>query len=586
MKKSLISLAVGIACTACSSTALRNESQSEVDTALKRSAIVTAKIGIPTDGATRGSAEYADNVAKEQSAWPVMRRSKSAWIGSQMVPVTNDDRLPSIFKKEFVLSFDDKKAGKVVSLSTVVARLTSITRVPVRIHPDVTSTPSTMTGSGPHGPGFGQPIPAPPQVMLPSSGGLAPPLPLSERMASASSAPGQPTIDAGEMKWNGTLTAFLNNLTDRLGLAWEYRDNTVVIMRFVTESHEIATFNGETQYTINTGGGSNGTTGGNGAQTTSNNQLGINETGKSDPAMSIEKAVEKMVSSVPGSAVTRSEGSGRLLVKTSREMQSQVRDYIKAENSSMLRQAQIQFDIYSVRTEDTDEQGVNWNVIFKSMSNLYGVNVGSPSSLATSASAQMGLNILSAGSSQTARTFGDSAAILNLLSQFGTSVQHRPVSLLALNRTWARKSRLNTEGYLAETTPGPASSTGIGAPGLKTDKITTGDQYVAQPQILDNNTVLLKFGVSLSDLLGLFDVTSGTGTTMQKVQTPKVSAVNDQYSVALQPGQVMAITGLSRLVTTTDQRTLSESAPIGLGGSKRVNMLREHFVIFVRPIIL
>ena len=278
-----------------------------------------------------------------------------------------------------------------------------------------------------------------------------------------------------------------------------------------------------------------------------------------------------------------------MVVKTSREMQSQVRDFLKSENTSMLRQAQIQFDIYSVRTADSDERGLNWSAVFNTLSGIYGANIASPSTLTGATSGSIGLNILNTGdgnNSNTSARFGNSSVIVNLLKQYGTSVQYRPVSLLALNRTWAKKSRLSTEGYLAETTPGPASSTGVGAPGLKTDKITTGDQYVAIPQILDNNTVLLKFGVSLSDLLGLFDVTVGSGLTIQKVQTPRVTSVNDQYTVALKPGEVIAISGLSRLVTTTDQRSLAEGASIGWGGSRKIEMQRENFVIFVRPVIL
>lgn len=61
-------------------------------------------------------------------------------------------------------------------------------------------------------------------------------------------------VDSLEMKWNGTLVGFLNHLTDRLGLAWEFRDNTVVIMKYVTEFHEVAAFTGKTTYSMTTGG--------------------------------------------------------------------------------------------------------------------------------------------------------------------------------------------------------------------------------------------------------------------------------------------------------------------------------------------
>ena len=574
--------------TACTSPQLQRAATDEVSNALAKATMGTGSIAATANSATRGSAEYANNLAAEQSNMPVLRRSKKAWLGSQMVPVTNDDKLPSVFKTKYWLEFNDKKENRFVSLNTVGKRLTELTGVAVRIQPDaLESWGRSDEGNAPR--------PLAPVPFNPQALGQLPPSPLPmipSSFQSAAPAAAQVMVDSLEMKWNGTLVGFLNHLTDRLGLAWEFRDNTVVIMKYVTEFHEVAAFTGKTTYSMTTGGASTGTSGtsGSGASQSASTQLEVKESDKElDAVESILAAVKQMIQSVPGSTVTRSEGSGRMVVKTSREMQSQVRDFLKSENTSMLRQAQIQFDIYSVRTADSDERGLNWSAVFNTLSGIYGANIASPSTLTGATSGSIGLNILNTGdgnNSNTSARFGNSSVIVNLLKQYGTSVQYRPVSLLALNRTWAKKSRLSTEGYLAETTPGPASSTGVGAPGLKTDKITTGDQYVAIPQILDNNTVLLKFGVSLSDLLGLFDVTVGSGLTIQKVQTPRVTSVNDQYTVALKPGEVIAISGLSRLVTTTDQRSLAEGASIGWGGSRKIEMQRENFVIFVRPVIL
>lgn len=584
--KKIIPLAA-LVLTACTSPQLQRAATEDVSHALAKASMGTGSLAPASSAATRGSAEYANRLAAEQSNMPVLRRSKKAWLGSQMVPVTNDDKLPSIFKSKYYLEFNDKKENRFVSLGTVGKRLTELTGVAVRIQPDA------LEGWGRSEDAGANRAPSPISFNPQALGQMPPsPLPMVPSTFATPAVSPQIMVDSLEMKWNGTLVGFLNHLTDRLGLAWEFRDNTVVIMKYVTEFHEVAAFTGQTGYSMSTGGASSGKSGtsGSGASQSTSTKLDVTETDKaSDSVESILAAVKQMIQSVPGSTVTRSEGSGRMVVKTSREMQSQVRDFLKSENTSMLRQAQIQFDIYSVRTADSDERGLNWSAVFNTLSGIYGANITSPSTLTGATAGSVGLNILNTGNgnnSNTSARFGDSSVIVNLLKQYGTSVQYRPVSLLALNRTWAKKSRLSTEGYLAETTPGPASSTGVGAPGLKTDTVTTGDQYIAIPQILDNNTVLLKFGVSLSDLLGLFDVTVGTGLTIQKVQTPRVTSVNDQYTVALKPGEVIAISGLSRLVTTTDQRSLAEGASIGWGGSRKIEMQRENFVIFVRPVIL
>ncbi len=594
--------ALVLALAGCSSAPLQKSvaadaKNAEMATKLMQSGLLTQA----QDGNVRGSAGHVEQLAATQRQRPVLRVASSPWIGGRMIPATNDDKLPNVFREQFDLNFAEGASR--VSIDQVAARLTRLTGVPVRVQPDVFKAPGPEASSAPIliPPSMARTSPLPVAGALPLPAGL----PLSGGDSTLSgtatrhgvtesgavSNATEITVNAVDMRWKGTLQGYLNHVTDRLGLAWEYRDNTVVIMRFITAYHEITAFPGSTDYEMSSGGSATGGGSGQGAQQNSTANLQVKEAGKMDAVATIEKAVAQMVKGVPGSEVIRSDGSGRLVVKTTKEMQAQVRDFIRAENSAMLRQVQVQFDIYSVRSNDVDEAGVNWTVVFQSLSSRFNATIGSPASLTGSLAGNVAVSILNAGTaganaSDTNRRFGDSAVILNLLRQTGMSAQYRPVSLLALNRQWARKAKLNTEGFLAETTPGTATANGVGIPGLKTDRITTGDSYVAMPHILDNNTVLLKFGVSLSDLLGLFDVTSGSGAAMQKVQVPRVSAVSDQYTVALKAGEVMAITGLSRLVSTGDSRTLGEYVPVGLGGSRRSEIAREHFLILVRPVLL
>ena len=560
MKLKFIPLVLLIAGAGCSPILTKQVKDSQTDVLLRATAMDSKTVPLSPAKPIRGTSQHADALATEQLRMPVMRRSRSTYIGSSMVPVTSDDKLPSIFRQEFTYHSDDQKVGRTVTLSSVANRIYNTTRIAVRIQPDVASIAMSPT-----------------PVKAEASGATG-------ADASAPTAShGRPlSLDIADLKYSGPLVGFLNHLVDRLGLAWEYRDNTVVIMRFVTEAHEVSAFIGTSKYSMSSGAASGGSTEG---SQSSDNTLSVNEEGNNDAFASMEKAVTQMISNVPGSSLVRSDGSKKLIVKTSKEMQAQVRDYIAAENATMQKQALIQFDIYSVQVSDGDERGVNWNIVFNALSNVYGVSTNSPTSLTGTTAAQLGVSILR-GESDTSKRMADTAVFFNMLRQNGTSVQHRTIPMVAMNGTWARKTRLNTESYISETTPGASSITGPGAPGIKTAKITTGDQYQILPQILNNNTVLLKFGISLSDLLSLTDVTSGLGANQQKIQTPKVSANNEQYSVKIRPGEVMAITGLTRLVSSGDQRTLAEETPVLFGGSQKMQTVREHFIIFVRPVIL
>ena len=535
-----------------------------------------------------GSQVDADRRAAEQSARPVLRRARSPWVASVSVPMGSGERLPSIFTEPVKLNFDDAASAGKVSLRAMADRITAVTGVPVRLKADV-----FLAGEA-----SARPVsPVPPAVVgLPTLPPRAAGGPEGVSLpASATAAPRDTSVNAVAMRWSGSLEGYLDLITDQLSLSWEYRDGVVVIERLRTEFFEIAALESETDYHLGLSGAdqANATSSGNGSggtNSTASSSNEVNEHGKSNVIGSILAAVGQIIKDVPGSSVVRSDGSGRIAVTTSRETLSKVRDFLRVENESLLRQAQVQFDVYSVTRNESDERGIEWNAVLSALGGAYTGSFGSPTTLASATAANIGFSILTpaqSGVSTSATThFGGSSAILKLLSEYGLSTQHREVSLLALNRTWDRKSSLGGRAYVSATIPGAASTTGVGAPGLVTSTVTTGDRYLAQPFILDNNTVVLKFGIGLSSLVNLVNFTSGTGSSQQTVQTPETTAINDQSTVALKAGQILVITGLSRLVSSDDRRTLTDDAPIGLGGSKTQSRLREDFVIFVRPTIL
>ena len=535
-----------------------------------------------------GSQVDADRRAAEQAAKPVLRRARSPWVGSVSVPMGSGERLPSIFTEPVKLNFDDAATGGKVSLRTMADRITAVTGVPVRLKADVFVAGDTP--SRPAAP-LAPAISNLPTLPARASGGPEAVAPPTVAVAS----PRDTSVNAVAMRWSGSLEGYLDLITDQLSLSWEYRDGVVVIERLRTEFFEIAALESETDYHLGLSGAdqANATSSGNGGggtNSTASSSNEVNEHGKSNVIGSILAAIGQIIKDVPGSSVVRSDGSGRIAVTTTKETLSKVRDFVRVENESLLRQAQVQFDVYSVTRNEADERGIEWNAVLSALGGAYTGSFGSPTTLASATAANVGFSILtptqSGVTNYTTTHFGGSNAILKLLSEFGVSTQHREVSLLALNRTWDRKSSLGGRAYVSATIPGAASTTGVGAPGLVTSTVTTGDRYLAQPFILDNNTVVLKFGIGLSSLVNLVNFTSGAGTSQQTVQTPETTAINDQSTVALKAGQILVITGLSRLVSSDDRRTLTDDAPIGLGGSKTQSRMREDFVIFVRPTIL
>lgn len=515
-----------------------------------------------------GTVAYAAQRAQEQVNPTLVRKTQGKWVGAMMVPITEEDKLPAFFDEKHVLSFG--KDGTTVDINKLASQLSVITGIPFRVQDDVMKEAAGARGR-PTGSASGV-------VELPAIG-----------------APGlQPINVEGvtnlrpiswqniQVDWNGRLRDFLNHITDRLGLSWEYRDGTVVIMKYTTAFYELAAFRAKQNYTMKAGNSSSA----GGQESQSNTSVTVDETGESDFYEDVIKSIKSIVKAAEGSEVIETGGSGRIMVKTTKDLQSAVRDFVRTENKSMTRQVQVQLDIYSVQTEQTTQFGVDWDVFLSSVNRrLQGTLSGPQSILEAGAgliTARSISSVPSANARQTATT------IISSLNDIGHSVQYRPVSLIAMNRQWARKSRLSQISYLAETRPATGGVLGgtAGVPGLSTEEITTGDQYAAMPYILDNNKVMLKLGLSLSDLVRLGVISTGEGPTLQQVQTPEVTSVNDQYTVILNPGEMVAVTGLSREVEQDDTRTLGERIPLFAGGSMRRGRNIEHFVVFIRAVVM
>lgn len=584
-QNTLIRSGVAFACvlfiTGCATGRIPTATESlkqQTDPVIKKAIAQQGLVVTPT---TVGTATYADSRAVALQNQPVGKRAAGAWYGQRTVAVQSDAVLPQIFKENFTIDFDGYRGGR-VPIAVVAERLSRMSGVPVRVKQDVYVTKNGTSAA--------QPIKtiqtgAPIQIMPAKAGGSLLPnanIGLTSNVAESAS-PETVTTDLSSvgMKWNGSLERFLDHVTGMLNLSWSYRDGVVVIERFVTESFEVEGLGGTQDYKMSLGGSGTGSATGFGS---SSESLEVSETGKSAPLESLKKSIEALVLPTGGS-VTINEGSGRLIVVSSKDILSRVREILRAETAIMRRQALIQIDIYSVQSSANDEYGVDWTGFMNDLASTWSSTIKGPASLVSAGAAGLNYTLLkevpetsSQGVKNTAARYGGSKVLLNALHQMGDSAKFRPISFTAKNRQWARKTNLNTTAFLAETTPSTSSAAGSGAPGIKPGSVTTGDKFLAQPAILDDGTINLKLALSMTDLIGIFTASSGG----QTIQTPEVSSTGDQSEIRLQPGESMVITGLSKQISNSDRNGLAEEIPVALGGSAKRSVKREHYLVVVR----
>lgn len=504
----------------------------------------------------------------------VIRAARSPWIGGALVPTTKEDSLPALFNEKYAFDFGEG----MVPIGVMSSRLTKMTGVPVRIRNDVFVQPvgggaSTFNPQPDVSRSVGMPMPGGVQPMpLPSRPGSG----LSGVPSSAVSATETVSVNAVSMKWNGKLRDFLDHLTNALNLTWEYRDGAIVIMRLVTQTHSISVLPGAQKYTTTVGSSSSGTSQ-SGSQSGSMRATSeFSESGSVDAFMAIVESIRTMTSSVQGNAVVVNAQTGSVVVTSSKEVQAQIRDYLSQENARLRQMVNVTLDIYTIKKSDSDEQSINWSIVYRALSGNIGASINSSAGIA--AQGRGGVTITKLDGA-----YAGSNLVLNALRSTGNSVSHRPVSMTTLNGKLRSQAGTNTVAYVKETTPGLSSSSGAaGAPGLKTDTIVTGDMFSVLPVIQPDNSVIVKYSVSLSSLIGITNFTSGSGSSAQSVQIPTTDAISDSADLRIGAGESYLITGLSRLVASDDNSRLTEGAPIVLGGGNKKSVMREHFVVLVR----
>ncbi|MBX9936127.1 MAG: hypothetical protein K2Y10_06000, partial [Burkholderiaceae bacterium] len=291
-------------------------------------------------GATGHIAARAGELQRPQ----LVRQVSSPWIGGIQTVARTEDKLPAIFNENFVLDFGTSK----VSLPVVAARLTKLTNIPVRLRMDKKEEGGSPSTGAVRASSIPTPILQTGAALPKILDGKAPMLSMPSAIsASDVSAETEIGIDAVNMKWNGRLRDFLDHLTNTLSLSWEYKDGAVVIMRLVTETYEVASFPGVQNFTMSAGGGGSGKGGGSEAGMTSQNSTTVSQQGSMDVRQSLLKTVQELISKVPGSSVTWADGSGRMVVVTSKEAQTSVREFLRKENKMLRTMVNVTFDLYS-----------------------------------------------------------------------------------------------------------------------------------------------------------------------------------------------------------------------------------------------
>lgn len=513
-------------------------------------------------------------------AEPTIQRLKGSWLGMKSTPLQSDDTLPQMFREPYAYRFPGK-----ANISTIAERITKVTGIPVSVKPDVFLPIGQFTTGG----NVSSSAPSP-NLSAVGPGGVSPPLiPIPIVGAALSSTQTQNAPVEFDMNYEGTLDGYLNLLSAKAGISWEYREGVISLHRLVTRVFVLKTNPGGQTSTTSLGkDGSLMAAGANGsAGFTSTATVGSNT--NFNIWVSLDKQIGQMLSAAGKRSI--SEAGSTIVVTDTKDIVDEIGRLIDRENASLTRQVAMRVEVLSVKMNDGNEYGVDWNAVFSQLSGNFNLRFASPTSLVSQAAATQGFAVLSplAGAigSATQRRFGGTQALISALSQHGKVSIVTTANVVTLNRKIAPVAVTNTTSYLAEVTPAPAGVAGAvgGIPGLKLGSVTTGFTMNLLPTVYDSNSIILSMSLGLSDLNKITKVSSGVGENAQTIEAPDTSESNFGPSVAMRPGETLMLSSYDRMFKQYDRRTLADGVPVGAGGSFAGKTTRESLIILITPVL-
>lgn len=508
------------------------------------------------------------NANAKFAAESVVTKVDGAWLGNRYVvaEIKKEGGLPPFMDASITVR---DQSGQLSTVEAMAERVVTLTGIPVRIMPDV-NLASTATASP------------------------AAPAPMSPMMPMQGMPPGQGLLPlANTVDYSGKVSGFLDMICARFGLAWKYQDKQVYIYRFVTREFSLDALPGTTKFKASvskaggggSSGGSSGSTSGNSYNSTSN----VDTDSELAVWKSMQEAVTQMLSK--DGKVALNQSTGTLVVTDVKENVERVAKFVERENAILTRQVAVDVQVLTVTLDNSKEYGIDWNLVYSKLSNLapdWTLGFTSPSTLLGTAAGSVGLQIVSPIDSNglTDRMTG-SQALFQALSSVGAVSVVTSTTAITLNRQPIPVAVTNQTGYLASTSPATATTGGTGGvPGLVPGTVTTGFILNLLPAITDDNRVLLRFALDLSDLKRIGTISVGSGATLQSIQTPEILSTQFMQGVSLKGGETLVLTGFERASGQADRATLSEEAPIGLGGSYKGNRNRTMTVVMLTPKVL
>lgn len=515
------------------------------------------------------------------------------WVSTRPIDLRKFN-VPDELRCQF--SFNVEKSP--IDILEFTQMVTKICRIPARVTPDAIQAIRTQgmlltsggagIANGQAGAGAAMPTPgvALPQLpQLPGSvGGVS-------TGASAYGSTGTIGGRAGliDFKYQGELKPALDMVAQRLGVSWKYADGAISFFYLDTKIFNFATmalttdFSSAVQSGMTSSAGVSGTTGGSsgsatgGVSGTSGSQQSATVSMKTSKWDDVTKAIQSILTPNVG-RLSVSPSSGTITVTDTAEVLTRVEKFLDGENKTLTKQVLLNVKVLSVSISDNDGLGIDWNLVYKSLSGNFGLNLLNSTTKDTSAVSTT-FSVLPTATGN-AQQFAGSSAVISALARQGRVSVLRSPSVTTLNMHSVPIQIGSQVSYIAQAQTTNTAQVGSST-SLTPGTVTTGFNMILLPYVLPNDTMLLQSSINISALQRIRPVTSA-GTT---IEVPEVNNQIFSQTARLQPGETLILSGFEQMSEEANKTGVGTPNNIILGGSVNSNKVRDIIVVLITPII-
>lgn len=514
--------------------------------------------------------------------------SDKPWVSTQ--PLVARRGLPTASDCELVY----RPSGS-VGLTEIAGYITSQCGVPVLISPDALAPSVYSGGAGMAAMAGGSPD---------SLAGLLPVGVISGAGATAGATTTPPVasrpLDAttlasigkvSGLAYSGRLSGLLDEVTARLGLAWRYSpaERAVRISYYDTRVFDVYAFGDDQviESTVRSGmntsaGVGSGTSGGSGSSNSGvSGESGSSQSTtvrlKSSILADIQNNVKAMLSTAPAGRSFLSTSTGTLTVTDRPEVLDRVQAYLDSTNRSISQQVLFNVKVFEVTLNDTDQLGVNWAAVYKSLSNKWNLSLANVVPGISTSAISGSVGIVNTSSSALA----GSNVIIQALAEQGRVSNVRSPSVTTLNLQPAPLQIGNVKGYVAASSTTNTASVGSST-ALTPGTITNGFNMTLLPRVMDRDELMLMISINMSSKPTFQTFTSNSSS----IQVPDYDAKSLSPKVKLKSGQTLILSGFDELSEDTNKVGVGEPGFFGLGGGHTRTSTHSVLVVLITPILM